>query len=99
MKLDEIDYQIIEMLQTGERMSNNEIASRLSVTEGTVRNRIKKLTGGGFLSVRGLINPDKFHDRQLIFLGLTIAGSKDLETVSRRLSDLPSVRSVCVVSG
>jgi len=59
MKLDETDLNIIALLKENGRIQNNDIASRLSISEGTVRNRIKKLIDNDFLSIRGLVNPEK----------------------------------------
>lgn len=44
MKLDTIDRRIIELLRENGRMSNREVARLLEVSEGMVRQRLKKLT-------------------------------------------------------
>ena len=43
MKLDQTDKKIIQLLGADARMSNNQMARVIGVTEGTVRNRIQKL--------------------------------------------------------
>ena len=43
MKLDQTDKKIIQLLGADARMSNNQMAKAIGVTEGTVRNRIQKL--------------------------------------------------------
>ena len=43
MKLDQTDKKIIQLLGADARMSNNQMAKVIGVTEGTVRNRIQKL--------------------------------------------------------
>ena len=43
MKLDQTDKKIIQLLGADARMSNNQMAKAIDVTEGTVRNRIQKL--------------------------------------------------------
>jgi len=99
MKIDNTDLQIIEWLKENGRISNNEIASKLNVSEGTVRNRIKKLTENNYLKVKGLVNPNQIKDKQTIFLGINVAVSKDLEKTAKAVADLPNVQSTSIVSG
>ena len=99
MKKDKIDEDIIELLQANGRTSNKEIADRLSISEGTVRNRIKKLCDENYLKVKGLINPDSSRENQLLFLGAKVALSRDLQKTAKAVTKLPYVRSVSVVSG
>ena len=66
MKLDDTDRAILAALRENGRATNSEIAGRLDVSEGTVRNRIGKLTGSGFLSVEGLVDPNQDREHQLV---------------------------------
>ena len=43
MILDSIDNKILELLRQNSRTSNSDIADKIGLTEGTVRNRIKRL--------------------------------------------------------
>ncbi|MCK5094059.1 MAG: AsnC family protein, partial [Spirochaetes bacterium] len=63
-----MNLKILQILEENGRTPNNEIAARLSISEGTVRNRIKKLTESNFLKVKGLTNPEHWSDKQLIFI-------------------------------
>jgi Lrp/AsnC family transcriptional regulator, regulator for asnA, asnC and gidA len=99
MKFDRIDRQVIACLKDNGRISNNEIAIKLSVSEGTIRNRIRKLTENGYLKVRGLINPGKIRDKQVIFLGAKVAVSKDLEKTAEAIAKLPDVNAISIVTG
>ncbi len=99
MKVDDVDNAIIKYLEQNGRISNNEIASGLSISEGTVRNRIKKLTENNFLKVKGLINPSMVRDKRVIFLGAKVAVSKDLETAAKAVALLPNVKSTSIVTG
>ena len=99
MKVDKIDKNIIECLKSDGRMSNNEIAARMAVSEGTVRNRIKKLTQNGFMKVRGLMDPNQIKEKQVIFIGAKVAVSKDLEKAAEAVAKLPDVNSTSVVTG
>ncbi len=99
LKIDVTDLQILEILRENGRTPNNEIAARLSISEGTVRNRIKKMMDGGFLSVRGLTNPDLREDKQIIFILVKISPHKDWDMVARRIAGFPGVVSVCMLTG
>jgi Lrp/AsnC family transcriptional regulator for asnA, asnC and gidA len=99
MKKDKIDDGVIELLRENGRTPNNEIAQKLSISEGTVRNRIRKLTEGNFLKVKGICNPNAVKENQLVFLGAKVAVSKDLRKTARAVSKLPYVISVTIVSG
>src|SRR4030042_6108665 len=54
VRVDKIDWQIIRILEKNGRAPNKEIAEQIGVSEGPVRNRIKKLTDHQFLRIRGL---------------------------------------------
>ena len=99
MKIDKVDLNIIALLKDNGRIQNNEIASRLSVSEGTVRNRIKKLTDNGYLSIMGLVNPEQVKYKQIVFLGVQLSESKRLEEVAEFFSAIGIVSSVYVLTG
>jgi Lrp/AsnC family transcriptional regulator, regulator for asnA, asnC and gidA len=99
MKIDKIDTEIISCLNKNGRISNNEIAAKLSVSEGTVRNRIRKLTENDYLKVKGLVNSNQIKEKQVIFLGAKVAVSKDLEKTAEAVSGLSHVNSTSIVTG
>ena len=99
MKIDKIDQQIIACLKEDGRVANNEIAAKLSVSEGTVRNRIRKLTSNGFMKVKGLMDPSQIKEKQVIYIGAKVSVSKDLEKTAEAVSKLPDVNSTSVVTG
>jgi Lrp/AsnC family transcriptional regulator for asnA, asnC and gidA len=99
VQLDEVDRGIIAALQQDGRAGNSAIAVELGVTEGTVRQRIKKLLDADLLRVTGLVNPEVMPDHQLCVLGVKIDESKQLEARARAVSALPEVRSVAIVTG
>jgi len=99
MKLDDTDYKIIELLKENGRIQNNEIASRLSISEGTVRNRIKKLIESNFLFIKGLINPEMITEKQLVIIGIRVSDSKKMEKVGLYMTTLKDVVSVNMTTG
>ena len=88
---------IIIHLKDG-RASFKKIAEELSLAEGTVRSRVKKLTDEGVLSISGLVNPEALPDQQIVMVGVRVKGM-DLVTKGEEFSRLRSVISVCVVTG
>lgn len=99
IKIDKTDREIIKLLGKNGRIQNNEIASCLSISEGTVRNRIKKLRDSNFLSIRGLINPRYIKNKQIIFLGVHITKTKYLEEAAEYISNLKNVIAVYMITG
>jgi len=99
MKIDDIDMGIVKILSENGRIPNNEIASRLTISEGTVRNRIKKLTDSNFLKVRGMINPDEGSEKQLIYILITLQVTKKWKETAQKISKLKDVKSVSMITG
>jgi Lrp/AsnC family transcriptional regulator, regulator for asnA, asnC and gidA len=99
LQVDKVDWQIIRILEKNGRAQNKEIAEQVGVSEGTVRNRIKKLTDHKFLRVRGLTNPNDRTDEALVYMGIKISVNRDSMKVSDAVSRLACVKSVAVVTG
>jgi Lrp/AsnC family transcriptional regulator for asnA, asnC and gidA len=99
MKIDDVDFRILDILTENGRTPNNEIAAKLSISEGTVRNRIRKLTGNDILKVRGLANPDGATEKQLIYILVTLEMTKRWKEIAQKVSELPGVKSVSMVTG
>jgi len=99
MKIDNVDMGIVKILSENGRIPNNEIASRLMISEGTVRNRIKKLTDNNFLKVKGMINPDEGTEKQLIYILITLQVTKKWKETAEKISKLRDVKSVSMITG
>lgn len=97
--MDEMDQKIIAILTADGRAGNNAIARQLGVSEGTVRNRIKRLTESEMLRVSGRINPDAVPDRQLFLLGIKVSVSKELCKIAELVAREPEVQSVSIITG
>src|SRR6185312_13363374 len=93
-QLDEIDRGIVEMLRADGRTNNSVIAARLCIAEGTVRQRMRKLTEAGVVRISALVNPEIISEHQLCMVGLKLSESKRLESSALEISALPEVRSV-----
>lgn len=99
VKIDDLDFKILRMLESNGRTPNNEIAERLSVSEGTVRNRIKKLTENNYLKIKGMTNPDFGRIKQLIFILVSLEDIKKWRETAESIAKLPNVKSVSMLTG
>jgi Lrp/AsnC family transcriptional regulator for asnA, asnC and gidA len=97
--LDDIDNGLITLLGRDARMNNKEIAVKLSVSEGTIRNRVRKLTEEGVLKLSGLVDPDKNPSTQLVMLGVNLAATSELQRKAQEISLLAGVKSVSITTG
>ncbi len=97
MKIDELTISVIKCLRNG-RIRFKEIADKLSVAEGTVRSRVKKLQSEGILEITGMINPDLIPDQSVVYIGVKL---KTIELVKKgeEISQVKGVISVGVVTG
>ncbi len=97
MKIDEINIAILHHLRDG-RAPFKKIAEELSISEGTVRSRVKKLQDEGVLEISGLVDPDALPDNFVAMIGVRL---KDMDLVKKaeEFSKLRGVISVCVVTG
>lgn len=97
MKFDELTVSIIHSLRDG-RVRFREIADNLSVAEGTVRSRVKKLKEEGILEITGLIDPELIPDHSIVYIGVKL---KTIELVKKgeEISNVKGVISVGVVTG
>jgi len=95
---DGTDWAIIELLQQDGRLSNRAIAQRIGISEGTVRNRIRKLKDLGLVRVTVLLN--LFEDPQAVSAYVMVKlSTRDLIGAAEAFSRLPGVASVSAVAG
>jgi Lrp/AsnC family transcriptional regulator for asnA, asnC and gidA len=95
-RTDELDRRIIEALQTNGRESFRAIASRLGVSEATVRARYARLTAEGILQVVAVTNPLGLgYDQALV--GIKTAGAP--EQVADEIARWPEADYVVVTAG
>lgn len=97
MKIDDINIAIINHLRDG-RAPFKKIAESLSLSEGTVRARVKRLMDEGVLEIAGLVDPEVIPDQNVVMIGVKV---KDMDLVKKgeEFSRLRGVISVCVVTG
>ena len=97
MKIDASSIEIIKRLRDG-RASYKKIAEDLSLSENTVRSRVKKLEQKGVLEISGLVDPEALKGHRLVMIGVKLK-SMNLVKKGAEFSKLKGVVSACVVTG
>ncbi|MDC7241734.1 MAG: Lrp/AsnC family transcriptional regulator [Spirochaetales bacterium] len=98
MQPDDIDWKIINLLRDSHQ-NNNAIARQLGISEGTVRQRLKKLKDNNIIKVKALINPEVLANQQLATIAVNVSESSLLEAKAKELAELPNVLDVSITSG
>jgi len=71
----------------------------LGVSEGTVRQRLKRLQDAGILRIKALRNPNLLQDQQLALVTANVSESRLLDAKAREIAQLEHVLSVAILSG
>lgn len=95
---DQTDWKIIHMLSEG-HMSNTQIARRLGFSEGTIRQRLKRLQSCGILKIKALRDPNLLQDQLLAFVMANVSETRLLDTKAREIAKLKNVLAVSIASG
>ena len=78
MQPDPTDWKIIHLLSE-KHMSNTDIARKLGVSEGTVRQRLKRLQDAGIVKIKALRDPNLLQDQQLALVTANVSEPRLLE--------------------
>jgi len=96
--LDSLDTNIIEILRTNGRATNQEIAERLSVTAATVSARLQKMEDARVMRVVAVTDFSAHDYNVIIALGVQVQG-RNIEQVAHDLAALREVLSVNIMNG
>jgi len=97
-RLDATDLSIIESLQKDGREAFAQIAERLNVSPGMIRQRYNRLVEMGYLKIVAVTNPLMMGIRTMALIGIHTDGHKLLQ-VAEKISNLDEVVYLVVVSG
>src|SRR5580704_9755413 len=98
MELDDVDRRILELLRLDGRMANRELASRLSLSESTVRSRLRRFSGEDLVRVVAVADFSVFAFDFMMLVGVDVQG-RSVERTAQELSLLPAVLSCNIVVG
>lgn len=97
-QLDEIDRYIIEAMRLDGREAFAQIAEKLNVSPGMIRQRYNRLVKLGYLKVVAVTNPLMMGKRTMAMIGVRTDGRKMLD-VANKLIKFDEVVYIVVVSG
>jgi len=96
--LDTLDSNIIEILKTDGRATNQDIAQQLSVTAATVSARLQKMEDARAMRVVAVTDFAALGYNVIIALGVKVRG-RGVREVGRDLAEFPEVLSVNIMNG
>jgi Lrp/AsnC family transcriptional regulator, regulator for asnA, asnC and gidA len=97
-RLDNIDQYIIDAMRKDGREAFAQIAEKLNVSPGMVRQRYNRLVELGYLKVVAVTNPLMMGMRTMALIGIHTDGVKMLQ-VAEEISKIDEVVYLVVVSG
>jgi len=98
VSLDEIDQRILDAMRKDGRAAFAQIAAKLKVSPGMIRQRYSRLVDMGVLKVVAISNPLQRGFKTMALVGIRTDGNKMLE-VAEQVSKLKEVVYLVVVSG
>ena len=100
MKLDTIDYRILDLLQRDARTTQVEIAAEVGLSQPSVAERIRKLDASG--AIRGYVaklDPRALGNDIRAFIGVRISHPRHHEAFTRKIQQIPEVLECHRVAG
>jgi Lrp/AsnC family transcriptional regulator for asnA, asnC and gidA len=97
-ELDTTDYALIELLRVDGRMSFRDIAAKLSLTEATVRKRVRRLEDSDSIRVVAVSDMEAAGFGMLLAIGVEVEARSSTD-VAQDLAKIGQVYSACVVVG
>ena len=94
-----LNSEIVKMLELDGRMAFSEIAQRLNVSEGTIRNRVNGMKEAGMLRIVAIADPRASEYKADAMVCVKVAPGVMPKQVAERLSAVSSVVYVLWVTG
>jgi len=99
-QIDNLDRKILSLLQHDGRLAYTDIAKKLTVSPGTIHQRINKMTEAGIIKgTRLILNYQKLGYDVTTLLGLYLKSAKDLNKVLEKLKSMKEVVDVYYTTG
>lgn len=99
--VDELDRRIVAALQPDGRRTFAQVAVDLAVSEGTVRQRYRRLVSSGILQVVGVADPFKIGYGTMAMIGIKVAidGGRSIDEVGQEIATFPEVSYAVMSTG
>jgi Lrp/AsnC family leucine-responsive transcriptional regulator len=99
-ELDEIDWQILDLLRSDARRTVADIAKRVSLSQAPVKRRIDRLEAMGVITgYTVLVDQTKLGQRLEAFTELRFAGNASPDEITATVSRLPEARALFMTAG
>ncbi len=96
--IDALDRKIILELQEDARRSYKDIAEKLNVSEGTIKNRVTRLINQGILQLEARVNPFALPNRISALVGVNLK-ERNHEKKIKEIEKIPGVTSAWNATG
>lgn len=96
--LDQKDREIISFLQYDGRTPYTKIAEELSITEGSVRRRVKRLINSGLLQIVGIVEPKEMGWNEAGFIGINVQANL-ISEIAEAIAQFPEVSYLFQAAG
>ena len=96
--MDETDKEIISYLQYDGRMPYTQIATKLGITEGTVRRRVNHLIDQGKLQIVAIVEPHEMGWTEAAMIGISVKSNR-LSEIAEEIALLPEVSYLFQAAG
>lgn len=99
IELSELDRRLLDRLAIDARVSNREIAREFGMTEGAIRQRLKRLSDANAIQVVAVTNYDHLPESVIAYLWIEADASFPLKSVLDALSAQPEITYVASLVG
>jgi Lrp/AsnC family leucine-responsive transcriptional regulator len=100
MKLDPIDYRILDLLQRDARTTQVEIAAEVGLSQPSVADRIRKLDQSGAIKEYvARLDPRALGNDIRAFIGVRVSHPRHHETFVKKIEQIPEVLECHRVAG
>lgn len=100
--VDRIDLNILEVLQLNSRISNQELAEKISLSPSPCLRRVNQLEQSGYINQYvALLNPEKIGLTLtvVILVGLSSHSPKIMSNFEKKIGELPEVMQCYLIAG
>lgn len=98
-EIDATDAAIIARLTDDGRQPYLQIAASLGLSEGQVRQRVKRLVESGSVAIIAIVNPMTLGHSTMAWLAIEVGAGQSVQAVADELADLPFITYVAICTG
>ena len=96
--MDATDIRIVELLGEDGQLSNREVARRIGLSEGAVRQRLTRMMASGKVRICAQVNVEEMADQYMAIVAIKLDG-RHLTECAEQVDKLQGVQSTMIVTG